>query len=413
MLIASVGLFFNASSQPVADSIEMGSGYALDVYYSFENGTVLQTPRTNWDIAFQSTIFSATILTNDGADVLLWTYPNADTSGWANIDTTGMSSWKKLYNSDTLWEEGAFNRNTTAHPDYGWGKYNPINHDVVGDSVYIIKCIDGAYRKLWILRKNSIGNTYYLRFANLDGTDEKNDTLDINPYRSKNFAYYTFSNAELFDREPDTSSWDILFTQYQAKYPTGDIVKVTGVLNNMKVYSNRFHPVDMGFTDWLSQPMDSTRAPVGYDWKKLNFQTFTYDIVDSTVYFIQTWNDDIYKLYFTAFYSGMAGGKAVFIKELISPSEIMEILPSEGHLTISPNPVTDHFTVLFNEDIDQRVEYMVIDLAGRQIISEEVFATGNRLDVRIPEGTTGSGMHVLVVRVGYKAYTGKVVIRNN
>jgi hypothetical protein len=323
------------------------------------------------------------------------------------------SGWKKLYNSDTIWEDGAFNRNTTGHPDYGWGRYNPINHDVVGDSIYIIKCIDTVYRKLWVVRKNSIGNTYYLRYANLDGTDEHNVTLDINPYTNKNFVYYTFPGEELIDREPDTASWDVLFTQYQAVYPTGDIVKVTGVLNNMKVYSNRFNPVGLDFIDWLSQPLDSTRAPIGYDWKKLNFQTFTYDIVDSTVFFVQTWEGSIYKLYFTAFYSSMAGGKAVFMKELISPSSVEEILPANGTLSISPNPVLDQFTIYFEEEINQEVNYMLIDMSGRQLLNKEVFVPGNSLQVALPESLTENGMHILMVQIGNKAFTSKLIVRSN
>jgi hypothetical protein len=414
MLIAvSVVLSTNANGQAVADSIEMGDGYANDVYYSFENGEVLSTPRVSWDIAFHTPIFSATILTNDGGGVELYTYPDADTSGWNNLDTNGMAGWKIIYNSDTVWEDGAFNRNTTGHPDYGWGRYNPINHDVVGDSIYVLKGIDGQYRKVWIERKNSIGNTYYLRYANLDGTNEQKDTLNINPYTSKNFVYYTFSDGELIDREPDTASWDILFTQYQAVYPTGDIVKVTGVLNNMKVYSNRFHPVGLDYIDWLAEPLDTARAPIGWDWKTFNFQTFTYDAVDSLVYFVQTWDRSVYKLYFTAFYSGMAGGKAVFMKELISPASIEEILPAEGIMTISPNPARDHFRIQFEEDIDERVSYLLVDLSGRQLLNGETYVSGRQLELSLPEGPVTSGMHILFVQIGNKAFTSKLIVNNN
>jgi hypothetical protein len=406
-------MFSYANSQAVPDSVEMGNSYANDVYYSFEDGMVLSTPRVAWDIAFHTPIFSAAILTNDGADVDLWTYPNADTSGWATVDTTGMAGWQMLYNSDTIWEDGAFNRNSNGHPDYGWGKYNPINHDVVGDSIYIIKGIDDQYRKLWILKKNSIANTYFLRYANLDGSDEQNVTLDINPYTSKNFVYYTFPGEDVFDREPDTASWDVLFTQYKAVYPTGDILKVTGVLNNMKVYANRFNPVGLDFTDWLSQPMDSTRTPIGYDWKKFNFSSGTYDIVDSLVFFVQTWDKSIYKLYFTAFYSGMAGGKAVFMKELISPSSLDEIIPAKGSLTISPNPVSDHFTILFKEEMNEQVEYILIDMNGRQLLNGSSFVTGSQLDLKIPDGMARSGMHVLLIQVGTKAYSTKLIVNSN
>jgi len=123
------------------DSIVLGPGYANDIYYSFENGVVASVPRTNWDIGFHTTVWTAAIITNGAAGVNLYTYPKADTTGWNTVDTAGISSRTVLYDSEDDWEDGAFNRGAAGHPDYGWGKYNPINHDVVGDSVYILKTI--------------------------------------------------------------------------------------------------------------------------------------------------------------------------------------------------------------------------------------------------------------------------------
>ena len=239
LILTLTGLLFTASGQVISDSAVMGTGYANDIYYSFENGSVLSTPRAAWDIAIHTPIFTATLLTNGSSGVQLYTYPTADTSGWNTLDTAGIT-WKVLYNSEELWEDGAFNRNATDQFDFGWGKYNPVNHDVVGDSLYIIKCIDGQYRKLWIIRKHSLGNTYYMRYANLDGSNEHNVTLDINPFTSKNFVYFKFPGEELVDREPDTASWDILFTQYVAIQPNGSLELDSPLNADIRSYKSRY-----------------------------------------------------------------------------------------------------------------------------------------------------------------------------
>lgn len=390
--------FFSSKGQPVNDSVIMGQSYVNDIFYSFKNGTVHTAPRLNWDIAFQSTIWSATILTNGASDVKLYTYPNADTSGWSSVDTTGMLGWKLLYNSDQTWDEGAFNRNQSGHPDYGWGKYNLITHDVIGDSIYVIKGIDGTYRKLWIIKKNSLANTYYIRYANLDGTGEKYDTLDNNPYLNKNFTYYSFGTDGLIDREPDIAAWDILFTKYIDIQPNGMPYPVTGVLNNTMVYANRFHPVAMDFTDWLSKPMDSTLQPIGYDWKTL--AGMSYVIEDSLIYFVHTATDDIFKLYFTGFSGSMSGGKIYFTKELISASGVSDDRAREMKVTVSPNPVVDRMVVRLGEMARGPLNYKFFDLRGRLVLSGQAEAFDGQAEIKIPAGSLGTGMHLMVVTMG-------------
>jgi len=70
-------------------------------------------------------------------------------------------------------------RNATGHPDYGWGVYNTVTHNVTGDSIYVIK-VGNELKKLWIIKKVSINNIYHIRYANLDGSNEQIIELDIN-----------------------------------------------------------------------------------------------------------------------------------------------------------------------------------------------------------------------------------------
>ncbi|MEI6175058.1 MAG: hypothetical protein WCR01_15035 [Bacteroidota bacterium] len=153
---------FSAKGQGTmkSDSVVMSAGYANEVYYSMENGIIQTSPRATWDISFRTSKRSSSILTNDGAGVVLYTYPKADTAGWASVDTAGLSSWQPMYNDPTDWENGAFSRNAKGHPDYGWGIYNDVTHDLTGDSLFVIKLRDGSFKKLRIVKKFSSLDIY-------------------------------------------------------------------------------------------------------------------------------------------------------------------------------------------------------------------------------------------------------------
>ena len=313
LLIMVMGLY----AQPVQDQITMSPGYAYDVFYSMETGEVGQADRSNWDIAFYTAPFSAGIITNGPEGVDLYLYPNGDTTAWDNIDTTGLASWTPLYNDQNEWENGAFNRNALGHPDYGWGIYNQINHNVIGDSIYIIKLTDGSFKKLWINRKISVENRYLFEYANLDGSMTVSVDLQVNDYLTKNFVYYSMVTDEAQDREPSKDSWDIVFTQYMADQEVGGQYPVTGVLNNVNVAGNMFEGVGPDFDDWTTQPLDTSKVTVGYEWKSFDLGTFSWTIVDSLAYFLQTLEGDVYKLVFTAF-EGQATGVTEFEKMLVS-----------------------------------------------------------------------------------------------
>lgn len=392
------------------DSVLLGPGYASDIYYSFENGVVATVPRMNWDIGFYTTIMTAGIITNGAAGVDLYTYPKADTAGWATVDTSGMSGWKILYNNEKDWEDGAFNRNASGHPDYGWGKYNPINHDVVGDSIYILKTLDGTFKKIWIIRKYSINNTYYIRNANLDGSDDQVSEFDINPYRNVDFVYYAFSGSALFEREPDTASWDILFTKYMAIQPDGTTYPVVGVLDNFKVYANKFYPVAPDFTDWANLPLDSTKSPVGWEWKSFSMETFTYSVSDSTAFFVRSRNNDIYKLVFTKFEGGQTTGKIVFDKMPVSLSGIPFMKTGQPGVSVYPNPVRDQLNIVLGGEISGKVEVSVFDLTGRQVFSTVQEVSDNMLTLKLPESAVGNGLHLLKVGSGKGVFTTKFLV---
>ena len=389
-------------------TVTMGAGYADDIFYSMKDGVVASADRAEWDLGFYTSPWSAGVITNGGSGVELRLYPYGDTASWNSIDTNGMASWPILYNGEDSWENGAFNRSSLNHPDYGWGVYNTQSHDVIGDSIYVIKLQDGSFKKLWIVRKVSIENKYIFRYGNLDNSMEEERVLNNNDYISMNFSYFDFASGSFFDREPAKETWDILFTKYQAMQPQGVPYPVVGVLNNVGVKANRFHPVTMDFYEWYSQPLDSLRTVIGYDWKYFSMATFEWTLEDSLVFFVNDLNNDIYRLFFT-FFSGTSSGEISFEDELVSLNEVADDRLAEAALFLAPNPAGNYVNLSWNDFASGQANLSVFDLSGKEVISKSVDATlnsGMKLDVSHLQ----PGMYIVSLISGEKIVNQKLVI---
>ncbi|MFN8211207.1 MAG: Ig-like domain-containing protein [Bacteroidales bacterium] len=309
----SCEVFVNGTSAGLtgADSLSLGAGYAYDVYYSMKNGVVATVSRTNWDLGFMTGARTSTIIINSGSGVKLYTYPSGDTTAWATVNISGISGWKAMYNSDTTWSLGAFERNALGHPDYGWGVYNSINHDVRGDSIYILQLPDQSYRKIWIKKKYSVENEYIFKIASVDGTGEITDTVDCKPYTSRNFVYYSVTGAKTVDREPAADSWDFVATKYTAMIPDGSGVfvpyTVTGILTNSGVRSARVNGAPLNTTDYSSAVFQTNISVIGSDWKSFDMNTYKYTVSTDRVYFVKDLTSTVWRLVFKSFGGSSTG----------------------------------------------------------------------------------------------------------
>ncbi|MEI7662242.1 MAG: T9SS type A sorting domain-containing protein [Bacteroidota bacterium] len=374
-----------------SDSIVMSPGYANEVYYSMKNGVVKASPRSTWDIAFRTAKRSSSILTNDGAGVILYTYPKADTSGWAAMDTTGLSTWKPMYNDVNDWENGAFSRNASGHPDYGWAIYNSVTHDLNGDSLFVIKLRDGSFKKLWIIKKYSTLDIYKFRYANLDGTNEKLVSEDISSLTATDFSGYSLENNTRVSFEPVKSSWDILFTKYMSKQPDGSSYPATCVVSNDSVKTKKFHPVSLSYDDFGAGKWDSTRSSIGWDWKVFDMINFVYKIVDSTVYFVKPVNGDIYKLYFT-YFAGSSTGVVKFNLEKAAGAGISDPAGNDLNVNIYPNPASGRINLNITGKSGEELSFFLTDLTGRQLRADRPF--------RLTDGLNAFSMDVTGVQPG-------------
>ena len=281
-LIFTGALLFSmqiAFSQMALDSIAMGASYANDVYYSMENGTVSSSDMKDWDIGFTTSAFDFNIILNDGVSnmmagtgVQLFTYPLGDTSAWSTVDISDIANWTPMFNYDEDWDWGAFAINAAGHPDYGWGVYNAINHNVIGDSIFIIQTTNGDFKKLWIEHLISIARTFQFKYADIDGSNEHTVELVAGDYDTKNFVFYNLTTNEVVDREPAKTEWDLMFTKWVVnEYLPASVQRATGVLMNKKVEAVELLDFDIaGDSCYLDGEFSESITTIGYDWKFLN-----------------------------------------------------------------------------------------------------------------------------------------------
>lgn len=405
LLFINMVLFSFTVQSQVTDSVYMGSGYENDVYYSMDNGMYSMEDSQEWDIAFRTEPFSSAIFINDGNGAVLKTYPNGDTADWASVDTAGFSQWPGMYNHENDWSISAFERHALGHPDYGWGTYDMTTHNVTGDSLFVLKLTDGTYKKVWIEQKVSTQNMYYFRHADLDGSNEAEVELDVNPYTEKYHIYYSIADDEVVDREPKKSEWDIVFSRYVSLINGETPYIVAGVISNLNTPIAEYAPVSPDFTEWQTADFDTSKNVIGYDWKEFDMGTFTYTVDDSLVYFIESQEGSIYKLRFTAF-EGSSTGKVVFEKEQVSTTDVEELAGAEeNRLKVYPNPATTFLNVELPGTDEAQV--WLYDMTGQLVRTGKLTDQNYRTDV----SGLHKGVYVLRIKAGEKVISQKVSVR--
>lgn len=383
-------ILFYISTQAQTVQISMGNNYANQVFYSMQNGEIKNISNDNWDLAFTTDQYASTIRTNDGKGVELYTYHLGDTSDWQNINISIMNNLSSgMYNSEISWYDGAFENNSLGHPDYGWGVYNMINHNVTGDSLYIIKTINGNWKKIWIQELTTSGE-YIFKFANLDGSNETTQSILKTNYTDKNFIYFSIDQNTIIDREPISSEWDITFTKYispvQAMpYP------VTGVLTNSNTEVAKATGITdpLTYFDYSNHNFNNEINSIGYDWKSYQ-GSFVVDA--NRCYFIKDKNENIWRLVFNSF-DGMSTGNIEFNTELIFNTSSVNINKTNS-LNVFPNPTTQNTNLIF--DFEEECLINIYDISGVKVYSKQLNSGGLEL-INLPTENFDAGLYFLVV----------------
>ena len=402
-LLAFAGLSSYAQTT-VTDTVSMGAtaagvSYPNQVWYSLENGVQGSRSRTDWDLAFDLKGFISGVRINSTAGVQLWSYPKGNlTNSWASVDTAGLSTWTARNNSDTSWAEGAIGRYADPNNAYSldWGTYNMTTHIVTGDSIFIVKLASGQYKKFAI--ESLTSGVYSFKYANLDGTDAKSQTLTKTNYPDKNFAYLNLGNQTLLDREPAASKWDLVFTQYTTFIPIP--YGVTGVLQNRNTAVAKVSNLPDVATnvDYSSRTFSTEINTIGYNWK--SFTGSTYAVKDSQLYFLRRPNGDVWKLIFKGF-GGAANGNFIFSKQKIyaAPSGIKGIAQSAAlAMTLAPNPAVSNTTLHCNFGAQSTTaQLLIFDVTGRSIFVQDLVRAAGEQQYPLPIATLPKGQYVVMV----------------
>lgn len=406
LLFVSAVCIGQTAAQSVSGTVTTGPGYADEVWYSFENGSIHAAPAENWDLAFQISGFASSVRINGAAGTELFAAPYA-VDEWSDLDTAGMAAiWPQRYNDPANWEAGAFNRHTTSDFDLGWGIYNMITHQVTGDSTYVIKLADGSFKKFRI--DALAGGVYSFTYADLDGSNEMQGQVDKADYSGKNFGYYSLQSHEASDREPLSAEWDLVFTRWiDFIGPDGDVpYGVTGVLHNFNTRSSRAADTPVAEADPWSFPMQDAINTIGWDWKSFDFaQGFV--IEEDLSFFVEAQNGNIYHLVFNAF-EGSSTGVYAFIHDIgsaLSTAETARIEP-----LLYPNPAACAQAVRIDAGSGVFSAVRVFDLSGKQVFAQRTAETEEA--AVIPAGRLTQGTYLVHLEGDFGTAVQKLIIAN-
>ncbi|MBL7964336.1 MAG: T9SS type A sorting domain-containing protein [Flavobacteriales bacterium] len=405
LLLAAVFLSGGAQAQ-VTETVSINPGYADQLWYSLQNGTVNSRPALEWDLAFELPGFTASILVNTikpGFSVHRAPYSVSD---WNVLDTAGLATWPTLQNSDTSWSVGGFNTSTTGGEfDLGWGDYNFVTHAVVGDSLYVVKLATGAWRKLRI--DGLVAGTYMLTHSALDGTDEQSVSVQKSLFPGRHFAYLDLSTGTTLNREPAGADWDLVFTKYITFVPQP--YGVAGVLHNRNAQALRVSGMPHSLASYDLSPMATAINTIGYDWKTFNMSTSAWELDEEMTFFVKDVPGNIWKVYFTGF-GGATNGEFTFVKELVSATSVADAMSHPTAVQVFPNPVSNGRATLV-ADLNEPVQHIrVVDASGREVRRFGPRAAVGLVQLELDLAGLPSGMYMIRLETAHASAHTRVLV---
>ncbi len=362
------------------EQVSVGPSYSLQAYYSLNSGEHFTLENTAWDIAFSNVgqidggIFINESSSFSGEPIRVF---NTDITEWEKVfDFTDYVNEDALLNAEEDWSEGAFNtvKDTTNPFHYGWGAYNPSNHMITGDKVYIIQKRDGTYLKFMMI--SLAQGTFNFRYANLDGTNEVEGSVSKDTDSSHPYILYSFDSQSVVAFEDE---FDLIFQRYSTPLDAGggELIPytVTGTLVSKGVEAVAAIGVDpetINHEDYLAG-LNANPKEIGHGWKFFDLTT-GWAIFQDIVYFVKDRNNELFKLTFIDF-EGSSTGLATLKKEslgIISSTE--EESQFSTKVNVYPNPVEDRLFVDIKDIRDVTIRVYTKD--GRLVLNKNLNANG-------------------------------------
>lgn len=403
-------LLFSAAiinAQETTVNTSMGAGYSNQVYYKLSTQTETVFAANSWDIAFLRTSnFAQAIRVNGGKGIEVFEASN-NINDWNTIDVANESSWTKLYNSDTVWNDGAFSKGSAT---YGWGEYNIVTHTVEGTVIFVLKYADGSYKKFI---NESYQGAYNFKYSNWDGSSWSTDvtaTVANTSNPNNKYNYYSLQDNTEVVAEPAIANWDIKFTRYFTEVAPNTQYLVTGVLHNDLVeVAENDEPGGMPANPTLTY--STAINTVGYDWKSFSGAGFTVD--SDKAFYIKYADDTIYRIYFTTF-SGSASGDLTFKFENITNTLSVEEVAEGISFGIYPNPSVDKKINLIYDVKKLSVnknEVAVYSTTGQKVFQETLKNRSGFYNKTLDLSSLSSGIYILQFNSGDRTLTKKIILK--
>jgi len=402
--LITLGTLSLKSQTVTNDSVMIGS--ANESWYKLSDGTRSAQARANWDLAFTTEGFDVTVLFNHAIGNNVYIALGATPATFTAV-TQADTSATPLYNSDSTWAIGALNQQPSGSFNYGWGNYNTTTHNVTGSRVFIVKS-GTTFKKFYIqeLNNGSVPYTYTLVYADINNANQQTVAIPKQTYGTKNFIYYSFTTNSIVDREPATTAWDLLFTKYTSTselYMGSANQVVAGVIQNINVLAAQANSVanPSTYTNYAAHTFSTATNVLGWDWKGLN-SSFQYTVEPNRVYFVETADNDIYKLVFIS-YTGSTSGKFKFSKELLpaTSTAINEAGTAFATVSLYPNPVNDqNATLLFSTTQPVSNALVAIsDVTGKLISTENIQPNSGLNQHSLNTAGLNSGIYFISVTI--------------
>jgi hypothetical protein len=416
LLVMMSGIVFHSNGQWAEKTIDMGAGYANQIYYSMENGVVKSTSVYNWDLAFNTSKQDNGIRVNHMNGVEVFMYEKGDTGSWSSFDTTGWNDFPQLYNSDTSMDVGAFNRNIDPSDpfDFSWGKYNVATHIVTGDSLYLLVFRDQSQnitgmKKFWIVRQTSSNGNVTIKMADVDGTNEYTEEIQNKDGAKYNFTYYNLRTNKVVDRAPEKSMWDVTFARYfyylgpHSPFP---YYQTTGVISNIGVKVTEVRDMMPDSVHAWSQAGNSSanHFVIGNDWKSFDNG---WALEDSLSYIIYPKSGDKYfHIYFSDF-QGSATGVTKFMQSTHLTSVGDEL---ETEFAVYPNPADGIYVRIYFAEHMDLANIDILDISGKVVASKVVENAAANEEVTMPIEDLSNGYYFVRISSKNTNTTKKLVI---
>ncbi len=363
-------LFFLSLAAKAQETVEISTNAqnSDQVYYSLANGIQATRPIADWDLGFEITGLSSTVLVNTAKGNKVYHVGTID--AWEATTTVDIDAWTEINNSETSWSAGALSHGADDMFNLGWGTYDMQSHIVGGTELFAIQLAGGDWIKLRI--DGLITGTYNFTYADLDGSNEQTATIVKNNFTGKAFGYWDLTAHVSVDREPVAQEWDLLFTKYLSDLGVM-WYNVAGVLQNKNVHAAQLDgvdPVAVGHGEAAGQYSSEINI-IGSDWKTYSFEVGGYIYPDDRAYFVKAVDGAIWKLIFTG-YGGGATGTMTFIQELASAVSVNDIARTNGQVLVYPNPATHGQVQLVLDLPVDRAQLTIHDMGGKVVRTEQL-----------------------------------------